>query len=286
MSPTPALDPTWTCPNCVAIATSSFCPSCGERRIANGGHEASRIRSRERHAPWFGRLLASLRALASPPGRLTAAWCRGRRVRYLAPLSFFLLTNVAFFIAQSASGLGVLSWPLRAHLKQSWFGPLSSQLLALYRPGTSVAGSAQEQVFDALESVHAKSLVILMVPAFALALRFVLAGRRVSFSECMSFALHVYTFALIWLCALFPAAAIGLRLFVLAGGRVTPEGIDLVVSLLETGVIAWYIAVALVTVWHLPRWRSLGATVLLVSVMSLLLRPYHFVVFAVTLFST
>ena len=146
--------------------------------------------------------------------------------------------------------------------------------------------SASGQVFDALESVHAKSLVILMVPAFALALRVVTGDRKIRLSECMTFALHLYTFALIWLCALFPAVAIGLRLFVWAGGHITAEGFDEVVSLFEAGVIGWYVAVALATVWNLPRWRCLGSALLLITVMVLLLRPYHFVVFAVTLLST
>ena len=229
---------------------------------------------------------ASLRALASPPGHLTADWAHSRRVPYLPPLTLFLWTNVAFFIVQSASGVSVLSFPLRAHLRQDLFGPLAARLLALYRPGMGDAESTYQQVFDALESVHAKSLVILMVAAFALALRIVVLDRRIRFPECMSFALHLYTFALIWLCALFPAVAIGLRLFTWAGGHYTPAGVDAVVSLLEVGVIGWYIAVALATVWNFARWRCLGSALLLITAMALLLRPYHFVVFAVTLFST
>jgi len=61
-----------------------------------------------RHS-FVGRIRASLRALASPPGQLTADWIRGRRVGYLAPLSLFLWVNVAFFLVQSASGLGILA---------------------------------------------------------------------------------------------------------------------------------------------------------------------------------
>jgi hypothetical protein len=121
---------------------------------------------------------------------------------------------------------------------------------------------------------------------FALALRVVSTDHKIRFSECMTFALHLYTFALIWLCALFPAAAIGVRLFVWAGGHITAKGFDEVVTLFEAGVIGWYVVVALATVWNLPRWRCLGSALLLITVMVLLLRPYHFVVFAVTLLST
>jgi hypothetical protein len=254
--------------------------------MLNRDFDGNRTPSREPHASWFGRLHASLRALASPPGRLTADWARGRRVPYLPPLTLFLWTNVVFFAVQWASGLGVLSWPLRVHLRQDVFGPLSADLLAIYRPEIGNPESAYGQVFDALESVHAKSLVILMVPAFALALRVVIANRKIRFSECMTFALHLYAFALIWLCALFPAAAIGLQLYAWAGGHMTPEGFDEVVTLFEAGVIGWYVVVALATVWNLSRWRCLGSALLLITVMVLLLRPYHFVVFAVTLLST
>ncbi len=69
---------------------------------------------------------------------------------------------MVFFVVQWASGLGVLSWPLRVHLRQDLFGPLSAHLLAIYRPEMGSTESASGQVFDALESVHAKSLVILM----------------------------------------------------------------------------------------------------------------------------
>jgi hypothetical protein len=252
----------------------------------NRDFDGNRTPSRGPHASWFDRLHASLRALASPPGRLTADWARGRRVPYLPPLTLFLWTNVVFFAVQWASGLGVLSWPLRVHLRQDLFGPLSAHLLAIYRPEIGNPESAYGQVFDALESVHAKSLVILMVPAFALALRVVSTDHKIRFSECMTFALHLYTFALIWLCALFPAAAIGVRLFVWAGGHITAKGFDEVVTLFEAGVIGWYVVVALATVWNLSRWRCLGSALLLITVMVLLLRPYHFVVFAVTLLST
>lgn len=72
---------------------------------------------------------------------------------------------MVFFAVQWASGLGVLSWPLRVHLRQDLFGPLSAHLLAIYRPEIVNPESAYGQAFDALESVHVKSLVILMVPA-------------------------------------------------------------------------------------------------------------------------
>src|SRR5208282_2753155 len=157
-----ATQSTWICPSCGSALTTLYCGSCGERRTAAVAAEPTRR--------FVGRLLASLRALASPPGRLTADWISGRRVGYLAPLSLFLWVNVAFFLVQSASGLGILAWPLRAHLSDDSIAWLTTRLFAQHRPDLAAPSAAYTDVFNVLESVHAKALVIAMVPAFAAAL--------------------------------------------------------------------------------------------------------------------
>ena len=276
----------WTCPSCGTATSYLFCHKCGERRLFDEDLEESETLPIGLPTSWFGRLRTSLGELASPPGQLTASWVMGRRTPYLPPFTLFLWTNVVFFVVQSISGLRVLSWPLHAHLTQDLFSPFAARLLAIRRPGTGAAQSSYESVFNAVESVHAKSLVLLMVPVFALALRVIVADRKPRFSDCLSFALHLYSFALIWLCALFPLAAIGLRVFVWAGGHIKPEGADEIISLLEGGVIGWYIASALSTIWKLPAWRYVGSAVVLVFAMGVLLPAYHFVVFVVTLLST
>ena len=94
-------------------------------------------------------------------------------------------------------------------------------------------------VFNVLESVHAKSLVIVMVPAFAAVLAMLLLDRHEPFKHSLTFALHFFAFALLWLCALFPMVAIALRL-IFAGSVAQPlaNSIDLAVSGLEAAVLA------------------------------------------------
>jgi hypothetical protein len=232
-------------------------------------------------------MLASLRRLASPPGQLTADWIRGRRVGYLSPLSLFLWVNVAFFFVQSASGLGILTWPLRIHLSDDSIAWLTTRLLAQHRPDVTASGGTYAEVFNALEAVHAKSLVIVMVPAFALILGALLIDRREPFKNSLTFATHFFAFALIWLCALFPALAIVLR-FHAAGGLPAPmdHSMDLVVSGLEVAVLGWYLYVALDTVFGLTRPRRLLMVIALIASLYVILLAYHVVVFAATLYST
>jgi hypothetical protein len=230
---------------------------------------------------------ASLRMLASPPGHLTADWIRGRRVGYLAPLSLFLWINVVFFVVQSASGLGILTWPLRIHLSDDSIAWLTTRLLAQHRPDVTASNGAYAEVFNSLEAVHAKSLVIVMVPAFALVLHALLLDRREPFKNSLTFATHFFAFALIWLCALFPTLAILLR-FTTASAVPAPlhHSMDFVVSGLEAAVLGWYIYVALDTVFGLSRPRRLFMVIALVAALYVILLAYHAVVFAATLYST
>jgi hypothetical protein len=269
----------WTCPSCASTVTTRYCGNCGERRIADGAPDPKRA--------FVGRLLASLRALASPPGRLTADWMRGRRVGYVAPLSLFLWVNIAFFLVQSASGLGILAWPLRAHLADESIAWFTTRLFAQHRPDLAAPSAAYADIFNVLESVHAKSLVIVMVPTFAAVLAVLLLDRREPFRHSLTFALHFFAFTLLWLCALFPMVAIALRLLVASGMALpAPHSMDLAVSGLEAAALAWYLYVALGTVFGLSRPRRLLSMLALVGALFVILQAYHAVVFAATLYST
>ncbi len=230
---------------------------------------------------------ASLTALASPPGRLTADWTHGVRVGYLAPLLLFLWTNVAFFVVQSASGLGILSWPLQSHLSDDSTAWLTTRLFAQHRPLVAESNDAYEQIFNALEAVHAKSLVIVMVPAFAIALGALLVDSREPFRNSLTFATHFFAFALIWLCALFPTLAIILHFMMPNGAPASwRHSMDLVISGLEAAVLGWYLYIALDTVFGLSRPRRVLMAIALVATLYVILKAYHVVVFAATLYST
>jgi hypothetical protein len=276
----------WTCPSCGATATTPYCGRCGERRLDVAD---TSIRSRigiGRTRSFVGRTLASLRALFSPPGRLTRDWIRGRRVGYLTPISLFLWVNVAFFLIQSASGLGILTWPLRIHLSDDSISWLTTWLLAHRKPGVTAADSGYAAIFDALEAVHAKSLVIVMVPAFAVVVGALTLDRREPFRHVFTFATHFFAFALLWLSLLFPLAALVLRSLAAAHFAVEHHAMDMVFTAIEGAGLAAYLYVALGTVFAMSRLRRAVTVVGLILALYAILKAYHVVVFAVTLYST
>jgi hypothetical protein len=281
-----APESSWICPSCGSTATKRYCGNCGERNITRLVPIAGNETATEPSRSYLGRLCASLRALASPPGQLTSDWIRGRRVGYLAPLPLFLWINVAFFVIQSVSGLGILTWPLRVHLSDDSISWLTTWLLARRHPDMTVPTDAYAKVFNALESVNAKSLVIVMVPAFAGVLGVLVLDRRHGFKDSFTFAAHFFAFSLIWLCALFPTVAIALSLITVSGIPLpSNHSMDLAATCLEGGVLAWYLYVALDAVFGLSRLRRAITVLALVAALYAFLKAYHVVVFAVTLYS-
>jgi len=125
------------------------------------------------------------------------------------------------------------------------------------------------------------------VPAFALVLLALLPNRHEAFKDSLTFATHFFAFALIWLCALFPTLAIALR--VITPSRAPAPwlpSLDFVATGLEAAVLGWYLYVALDTVFGLSRPRRLLMVIALVAALYVILKAYHVVVFAATLYST
>jgi hypothetical protein len=169
-------------------------------------------------------------------------------------------------VIQSVSGLGILTWPLRVHLSDDSISWLSTWLLARRHPDMTVPTDAYANVFNALESVNAKSLVIVMVPAFAGVLGVLVLDRHHGFKDSFTFAAHFFAFSLIWLCALFPTVAIALSLITVSGIPLpSNHSMDLAVTCLEGAVLAWYLYVALDTVFGLSRLRRAITVLALVA---------------------
>jgi hypothetical protein len=268
----------WTCPTCGETAAGRYCSACGEARDA-----AARRRLRDTlRAPWTSRLRASLAALGSPPGRLTRDWLAGRRVGYLAPLTLFFYVNVAFFVIQSASHVSILAWPYAVHLDNDGLG-IDRFLVAWLRGPHFAADPTRIAVFNAMEDVYAKALVVVMLPIVAVAALAAPTPRRAGFAATFAFVAHYFTFALIALSALFPLVSIVLTLLVASGIRPSPDVIDHVVTSIQMAMLLWFVTRAYAMISTLPLWRRLPLAALYVGATWVALRIYHVVVFAVTL---
>ncbi len=150
------------------------------------------------------RLVSSFRALLLRPGELTRAYFSADRDRYLRPLQLFLLCNVLYFFVQPLARITTLTSPLAVHMYQQPYGRWVRGVVDAEVARRGIGLDEYRALFDATIQSQAKTLVIVMVPLFALLLMVVHAGRRRFFVEHLVFATHfmaffVLTIPLIWL---------------------------------------------------------------------------------------
>lgn len=185
------------CRNCGAALAGRYCSACGQKvpgdedrrllpLLASFLSELSSI---------DGRFWRSFTALMTRPGLLSAEHLAGRRQRYLAPITLFLLANAVYFLSPGLSDfdLSLVDQMHQAHSR--WTRPVLDALLA--RRGLSA--ETFSPAYALASSNVGKLLLIVHVPFVALA-PFLLRGRqRGYYVEHVVFALHLFTFTLFYI---------------------------------------------------------------------------------------
>lgn len=275
----------WTCPNCAIAVHTPFCAACGERPIPPRDLTFRGLAEKLVHAisNIDGKALRTFRRLINHPGDLTVAYLEGRRQPFVAPFQLFLIANVLFFAVQWVTQAKVFSTTLASHLThQDWSalaGPMVAKRLA--EMGTTLERYAP--AFDQAVVTNAKTLVILMVLAFAVVLPLVFGGRRRPFMGHVVFALHLYAFLLLMFCLAMGVVAVHVAY---GGAGLASEQLDHLLSGVQLAVCTVYIYLAIGVVYSatgVPR--VLKATLLAVAVAALVL-AYRFVLLPITLFTS
>lgn len=283
----PAPHTEWQCPTCGAPNTTAYCGHCGERRLEPSPTGLrNRLERLLRSAVDFdGRFWGSYRVLLRSPGELTAAYLGGRRQPFMGPLQLFLITNFVFFIVQSVTGVNVFSGSLANNLRGEPYSALANRLVTehLAQLNMSVAGYAP--FYNNMEQLLAKSLVVIMVPLFALAV-LALSRPRESLAAHLTFATHFYVFLMVFLCAFFPVLSLSLQLLALFGWEPSNHNFDLVATGIEFIACSGYLYLATGRVYRLPWPHRAISAVLLTIGLYYILHTYRLVLFLVTLHAT
>ena len=281
----------WMCPTCREERATHFCGRCGEKRLDHHdltiagllGHALESLTNVD------GRVFRSVRDLVTRPGALTAAYMRGQRRPYVAPFQMFLVTNVLFFVLQSALGFQVLSNDLGSHIG-TWKG--SHQFYsAIARPiadrRMAATGRTIEQytdVFNHAVRVNAKGLVVAMVPLVGLVLLAFFPRARYPVTTATVLALHLLAFFLLLETLLMPLLGVpaGMLLSALSVGWLW----DPLTSAVLMVICAAWIYKASRVVYGASAisagLKAAGIAGLLVPVII----AYRFIIFLVTLFTT
>ncbi len=160
------------CQNCQTTMGIHYCANCGEKRYSKNSltllHLFRQLFISVTDVD--GKLVTSLRLLILRPGQLTMDYVKGIRNNRLNPFQVFLLANICYFFFISFSSSNTFTTPLEIHLSANNFihKQIANDLVeqALLKSGeskTSYSDSFNQQI-----EIQSKSLIILMVPIFAL----------------------------------------------------------------------------------------------------------------------
>ena len=187
------------CPTCASPVATPYCATCGEQRASDRhytlGHLGAELVETITHAD--GRALRTVRALVARPGELTAAYMRGARRPYLAPLQFFFLVNIVFFLWVGISHTNMFGTPLQFHVQGAFYSDLAQRLVSARLAARHVTYDTYAAAFNHAAALQSKSLIILMVPLLAVLAAIITLPVRRPATQHVVFALHVMTAVLL-----------------------------------------------------------------------------------------
>jgi len=90
---------TIVCPNCGSVAEKNYCSECGqETHLHNDSFWGLVMHFIGHYFHYDSKFWKTLRALWFSPGKLTAAYWKKQRMRYIQPVSLYIFISAVFFI--------------------------------------------------------------------------------------------------------------------------------------------------------------------------------------------
>ena len=280
-----AQDEAPSCSNCGSLEVKVYCAECGERQPTRRDF-TTRALAAEAASEFVsvdGRLWRSVVALLSKPGFLTQEYFSGRRTRYMRPFSLFVLLNVLFFFVQPYTGL--FHYEYAKYIDTD--GLRNKAEARRLEMGESKEAFARR--FDDTLNDQKKSILLVAIPVFALAMSILFAGTGRTFVEHAVFAVHSYAFMVFYLLAL---SSVGFLLIV--RGLIllhVPQQVlnflyteNALMLAMGTGMV-WYLTSALRRYYGSGHLASLARALVLFFLQGFLIATFHTLLFHTVLLS-
>ena len=252
------MEPAVACPSCGASGMGRYCVHCGEKRL--GAHDRSLRHylgeAIETFSHFDSKILKTVWWLLRWPGRLSADYLEGCRVRFVNPLRLFLLSSIIYFLFNSLFPYNAFTTPLSVQLHMNNYYPqFAAAEVAKSMRHHGIDFAALEQAYNTKTAVLSKTLVFSLIPVIALLLNAFLFRRRRYFAEHLVVATHFWSFALLLIGVFIPLLL--LLLTRLAAMLHLPPGImtaDSVPTIIIQVVFAAYVYAMLRRAYQASRW--------------------------------
>jgi hypothetical protein len=278
--PVPPTPETPTCASCRTPLAGPYCHACGEKRLHRHDYALKHFLEHtiDTVTHFDLRVVRDLWLQLWRPGFLAAEWLQGRRVAHAPPVQLFLVTNLLFYLAASASHFSAFETKLQYHFgSRNLYGGFAYRLVQEHLRKTGLTFDAFAEHFDHLAHGYSKSLVFLFIPLLAGPLCLLFIRQRRYFVEWIMLSTYLFAGMLL----VYAAMALVMYGLLLASILTPATNQDGLLTLLMVTLTTTYMALFFRGAFPRQPWPlSWGKAVGLTFGFALsLIIPYRFVLF-------
>jgi thiamine biosynthesis protein ThiS len=278
----------WQCPTCGRLVKGKFCADCGEKKF--GAADLS-MRHFFTHAlgeffHFDSKIFRSFRLLFTRPGFLTSEYLRGCRKPYLHPFQLFFVANLIYFLVQPYAGWSGLRTTMGIQTHMMSYSDIASRMVAERIAAKGVSLEAFSHSFDHVVEVQARSLVVIMVPLYAILLAILQWRKKKFFGQHLVFCLHFTAFWLIAILLGLYGGSYWIIRFVTRCGIALPQLRDRDLFMVAIAIVFAYAARALRVVYGDSVLLAGAKALLLAVALHYVLNTYRFLLFLIGLYAS
>src|SRR4051812_20095906 len=276
------------CVGCGAAVSGRYCAGCGEQTARHDysmKHLGTEVLETTLHLD--GRVFTSFRSLLTRPGQLTTDFLAGKRKTQLGPVQMFVVCNVLYFLFLPLA----LQLPFTSTLRmQTENRPWRAMATRMVQARVGDRHEPLEQYttrFDETAHLQGHSLVMLMVPVFAIGVWALHPRARRYYAEHLVFSFYAMAFLLLWMTVTTVPISQVYRLGVIAEWW-SPNG-SLLEACLDTPIVLGFTAYLATASRrsYADGWPAAsGKSVLLAGWLTVCLTIHRFILFFTTFYAT
>ncbi len=276
------------CVGCGAAVTGRYCADCGEHTEPHDysmTHFVAEVLETTAHVD--GRVFASFRSLLTRPGQLATDFLAGRRKTLMGPVQMFVVCNVIYFLFLPLALQMPFTSTLRMQTENRPWRVMAKRMVDAKVVDRHEDIASYATHFDETAHLQGHSLVMLMVPLFAIGVWVLHPRARRYYGEHLVFSFYAMGFLLLWMTVVTVPISQIYRLGVFAewwrqNGSLLEVALDLPIAL---GFIA-YLVTASGRVYAGSRTAAIAKAVLLIGWLVVCLTIYRFILFFTTFYTT
>ena len=274
------MSPLDTCLNCGTILNGKFCHTCGQKKIEDKERTLKHFFYQFFGAAFFleNNLIRSLWLLLSRPGFLAAEYLEGRRKRYMAPISLFLLINLVYFFTVSLTDMNL---SLAEQIRQPQHGWLAEVMIEKRLDSREMKFEEYASAYNEQSTSLSKTLIILHAPILAAMLTLLFVRKKYYFTDHLVFSLYMIAFVLLLSIILF-----ALFRFLAKTHVIAPRTFFSWIGYAQLVIYPVYFGFALRRFYRLPVWLTLLSTVAVMILIILAHFIYRTLLFFIVFWTT